>query len=97
MSGPYVDPYYIPPPEIATAARDVLRWAANKGFQDWQICGLGLTGPLRHDVERLRSALMEIRFSGNNSNPHAIWMQKVAAHALEPDQWPKPGPWGCGI
>ena len=42
-------------------------------------------------IERLRSALRQIQHSANDSHPTAIWMQKVAAHALNP-QWPEPPP-----
>lgn len=35
------------------------------------------------------SALKEIRFSGNDS-PLSVWMQKVAAHGMDP-KWPHPG------
>jgi len=38
----------------------------------------------------LRAALETIRRAGNDSNPQAIWMQKIAAHALFPEQWPLP-------
>lgn len=37
------------------------------------------------------AALSKIRFSGNAAVPIAIWMQKVAAHAMEPDKLPDPG------
>lgn len=42
------------------------------------------------EIERLRAALRRIRYAGNDSHPTAIWMQTVAAHAMEP-QWPNPG------
>jgi hypothetical protein len=44
------------------------------------------------DAPRYRAALEKIRFAGNASHPIAIWMQKVAAHAMQPEQWPDPGP-----
>lgn len=37
-------------------------------------------------------ALTKIQFAANNSEPMAIWMQKVAAHAMRPEQWLDPGP-----
>jgi len=45
----------------------------------------------RRENERLRSDLAKIRFAGNSANAIAIWMQKVAAHAMEPEKWPDPG------
>jgi hypothetical protein len=39
-------------------------------------------------VMRYEAALKEIRFSGNAGDARAIWMQKVAAHAMEPEKWP---------
>lgn len=39
---------------------------------------------------RLRAALTTIRTAGNDS-PQTVWMQEVAAHALEPDKWPEAG------
>lgn len=41
--------------------------------------------------ERYYKALEKIRFAGNDANPIAIWMQKVAAHAMDPILWPDPG------
>lgn len=39
----------------------------------------------------LERGLREIRFSAYNEPAIAIWMQKIAAHAMEPKQWPHPG------
>ncbi len=36
-------------------------------------------------------ALRRIRFAGNATGADAVWMQKVAAHAMEPHRWPDPG------
>lgn len=36
----------------------------------------------------LWAALFQIQRAGNDNHPTAIWMQKVAAHALYPQQWP---------
>jgi hypothetical protein len=44
----------------------------------------------RGTIERLGAALAKIRYAGNDSHPTAIWMQKVAAHAMQP-MWPDPG------
>lgn len=44
----------------------------------------------RATIERLGAALAKIRYAGNDSHPTAIWMQKVAAHAMQP-MWPDPG------
>lgn len=41
-------------------------------------------------LDRLRDALRTIQRAGNNSDATAIWMQKIAAHALHPEQWPHP-------
>ena len=41
------------------------------------------------EIARLMVALKTIRFAGQNANPTTIWMQKVAAHAMEPNQWPE--------
>ncbi len=45
-----------------------------------------------HDVDsvhgRWLAALKQIRESGWNEHPTAVWMQKVAAHAMEPSKWP---------
>lgn len=38
------------------------------------------------EIERLRAALLRIQRSGNHNHPAAIWMQKVAAHALYKQQ-----------
>jgi hypothetical protein len=38
--------------------------------------------------ERLLKALRTIKNSGWNDHQTAIWMQKVAAHAINPEQWP---------
>lgn len=38
----------------------------------------------------LRDALKTIRYAARNDHPTAVWMQKMAAHALEPDKWPRP-------
>lgn len=46
----------------------------------------------RADVELLRATLSEIRQAGHNTHPAAIWMQKLAAHALEPEKFAHPGP-----
>ena len=40
-------------------------------------------------VNRMSSALKLIRESGWNFDPTAIWMQKVAAEAMEPGKFPK--------
>jgi hypothetical protein len=42
-------------------------------------------------IKQLLAALAKIRFAGNDSHPTAIWMQKVAAHAMEPEKWTDPG------
>lgn len=42
------------------------------------------------EIARLKKELSDIRYAGNNSRPTAIWMQKVAAHAMQPG-WPDPG------
>lgn len=42
-------------------------------------------------IDFLRKALAVIQRSGNGGSPNAIWMQKIAAHALFPEQWPHPG------
>jgi hypothetical protein len=47
-------------------------------------------------TERLEAALAKIRFAGNNADATAIWMQKVAAYAMEPEKWPDPGPQSSG-
>jgi hypothetical protein len=47
-------------------------------------------------IKRLEAALAKIRFAGNNAHATAIWMQKVAAHAMEPEKWPDPGPQPSG-
>lgn len=39
-------------------------------------------------MERTLAALKTIRESGWNEHPTAVWMQKVAAHAMEPNKWP---------
>ncbi len=44
---------------------------------------------LVNNVERMKAALKTIRESGWNEHPTAIWMQKVAAHAMEPHKWPE--------
>jgi hypothetical protein len=48
----------------------------------------------REQMEREHSSMLEalrtIRFSGNDSNPLCIWMQKWAAWGMEPHKWPKP-------
>lgn len=38
-----------------------------------------------------RHALRQIRTAGYNDHPTCVWMQKVAAHALEPQKFPHPG------
>jgi hypothetical protein len=45
---------------------------------------------MEREVNRLRTALTTIRTSGNDSQ-QCIWMQKVAASALEPGRWPDAG------
>lgn len=44
---------------------------------------------LTDEIARLSAALRKIQRSANDSHPTAIWMQKVAAHALHPQQWPE--------
>ncbi len=39
----------------------------------------------------MHRALRAIRFAGNNSDPTCIWMQKLAANAMDPDKYPHPG------
>lgn len=41
---------------------------------------------------RMARALQSIREAGHNTHPTSIWMQQVAAHALEPEKWPEPTP-----
>ena len=41
------------------------------------------------ELRRMKEALVAIQTSGNNEDPTAQWMQKVAAHALYP-HLPKP-------
>lgn len=38
-----------------------------------------------------QSALQQIREAGYNEHPTSVWMQKVAAHALEPQKFAHPG------
>lgn len=38
-----------------------------------------------------RHALRQIRMAAYNDHPTCVWMQKVAAHALEPQKFPHPG------
>ena len=38
-----------------------------------------------------RHALQQIRQAGYNEHPTSVWMQKVAAHALEPQKFAHPG------
>lgn len=45
---------------------------------------------LEDEITVLRHALTTIRTSGNDSQ-QCIWMQKVAASALEPGRWPDAG------
>lgn len=45
--------------------------------------------PPAEPAERL--ALRQIRTAGYNDHPTSVWMQKVAAHALEPQKFPHPG------
>lgn len=45
--------------------------------------------PPAEPVERL--ALRQIRDAGRYGSPTSAWTQKVAAHALEPDNFPHPG------
>jgi hypothetical protein len=45
----------------------------------------------RERAEQLEDALRTIRFAGYNDHATVIWMQKLAAHAMEPDKWPHPG------
>ena len=40
-------------------------------------------------IDELTHALKTIRESGWNEHPTSIWMQKVAANAMEPNKWPK--------
>lgn len=40
-------------------------------------------------LERTLQALKKIRESGWNEHPTAVWMQKVAAEAMEPGKWPE--------
>jgi hypothetical protein len=40
------------------------------------------------EIQRLTEALNEIRFSGNNNEPRAIYLQQLAAHAVA--GYPKP-------
>lgn len=42
-------------------------------------------------VSAERHALQQIREAGYNEHPTAVWMQKVAAHAMEPNKFPHPG------
>jgi predicted aldo/keto reductase-like oxidoreductase len=42
------------------------------------------------EIERLRAALGRIRYAGFNDHPTCVWMQKVAAHGMDP-HWPDPG------
>lgn len=42
-------------------------------------------------VSAERHALQQIRQAGYNEHPTSVWMQKVAAHALEPRKFPNPG------
>ncbi len=48
-------------------------------------------GPASESNNRLLQALRTIRFAGRNEHPTSVWMQKAAAHAMEPDKWPDPG------
>ena len=41
-------------------------------------------------LQRLHDALEVIQYAGNHGNPTAIWMQKIAAHAIN-ERWPHPG------
>lgn len=45
----------------------------------------------RISESRVDAILSRIRYAGNNGDPTAVWMQKLAAHAMEPDKWPDPG------
>lgn len=47
--------------------------------------------PVKSPAGDLRAALTKIRTAGYNWDETAQWMQKVAAHALEPGRWPDPG------
>lgn len=50
-----------------------------------------LSSELYDTKRRLRmceDGLQRIRHAGQNEHPTAQWMQKVAAHAMEPAQWP---------
>lgn len=38
----------------------------------------------------LETGLKVIRYAGQNFDPTSVWMQKIAAHALEPEKWPMP-------
>lgn len=38
----------------------------------------------------LETGLKVIRHAGQNFDSTAVWMQKIAAHALEPEKWPLP-------
>ena len=58
----------------------------NSELADWE----EIDPPRRDDVDPLRAALTTIRQAGNDSE-QTKWMQKVAAHALEPGKWPSPG------
>jgi hypothetical protein len=44
------------------------------------------------ELLRFYDALALIRHSGNDNNNTVVWMQKVAARAMAPYQWPDPGP-----
>lgn len=44
------------------------------------------------ELDAMTEHMKTIRYAGNDAHPTAIWMQKVAAHAMEPNKWPHPGP-----
>jgi hypothetical protein len=50
---------------------------------------------IRQNAADQRRAHMEtglkiIRYAGQTFDPTAVWMQKIAAHALDPEKWPLP-------
>lgn len=57
-----------------------------------RFCGMHLAVIVHAEGQSLVSALQTIRCAGGNEDPTAQWMQQMAAHALEPDKWPRPAP-----